>query len=155
MKKFYTNSKVAKFILAKVYHTITIGLVVFSKRDKLDMVVKNHESIHIQQYLETTLFTFVGMLFLISIGLLSWWCIILSLFAYYALYGLEWLIRCVIIFFIGVSKFTDNKNSSISNTAYNNLCFEKEANANENNNSYIIDRPWFNWIKYIKLGRIK
>lgn len=154
MKKFYTDSKVAKFILAKAYHTITIGLVVLSKKKELSMSLKNHESIHIQQRLEISLFAFVGLFLLASFGLLPWWCTILSLLSYYVLYGLEWLIRCVIIFFIGVSKFTGNKFDPIGGAAYDNLCFEKEANANEENETYIIDRPWFNWIKYIKLGRI-
>lgn len=154
MKKFYYNNWFANKLLSKLYHTITVGIVVLTKRDKLDLVVKNHESIHIQQVLEMTLITLVMVILLASVGFLSWKWTILSLFAYYVWYVLEWLIRCIIICFIGVSKFTGHKDDNIAVVAYDNLGFEKEANANEENETYIIDRPWFNWVRYIKLGRI-
>ena len=92
----------------------------------------NHESIHAKQYVEIGILSLLLLLPLIFNGL--WWLwLLLSVFAFYILYVIEWLIR---LFMKG--------------NAYHNISFEREAYSNQKNLDYLKERKWFVWIKYLK-----
>lgn len=59
MKRFFTNSKLAKALIFEGYSTIAIGWFVFSKLDKLPKRVKTRETIHALQWTEVTSVAFV------------------------------------------------------------------------------------------------
>ena len=112
------------------------GILFVRGNDKIDDVTMNHERIHSKQYVETGVTFAILLLPLIFIGL--WWLwLTLSAFAFYILYVIEWFGKFIIY------KFDNRK-------AYRNVSFEREAYSNEKDLSYLDNRKWFAWIKYIK-----
>jgi hypothetical protein len=65
----------------------------------------------------------------------------LLIIPYYLWYLIEWLIKSIIVLFIG--------NKGISNFAYKSISFEQEAFYNDNNLNYGNERKWLGWMKYI------
>ena len=55
---------------------------------------------------------------------------------FYLWYGIEWLIRCI--------QYGNAK------TAYKNICFEREAYANETDVIYLDTRKHYAWFKYLR-----
>ena len=128
MRRYFTNSKLAKALLFDGYSTIAIGWFVFSKLDKLTRRTKVHETIHALQWTEVTL---VALVLLASLSwLISPLWILTSPFAYYIWYVIEWVVRLP------------------RGNAYQNIMFEQEAFDNDSNYHYLCERELFNWIRY-------
>lgn len=133
MKRYFTNSKLAKALLFEGYSTIAIGWFVFSKLDKITRRTKVHETIHALQWTEVT---FVALVLLATLScVISPYWMLISPMVYYILYVFEWLLRL---------PFGD---------AYKNISFERESFDNDGNYHYLCERDLFNWIKYIRNGR--
>ena len=108
------------------------GILFVRGNAKIDDVTMNHESVHSRQYVEVGILSLILLMPLVFNGL--WWLwLILSVFAFYIWYIIEWLIR---LFMKG--------------NAYRNTSFEREAYDNEKNLNYLDSRKLFAWIKYIK-----
>jgi len=108
------------------------GILFVRGNAKIDDVTMNHESVHSRQYVEVGILSLILLMPLVFNGL--WWLwLILSVFAFYILYVIEWFVR---LFMKG--------------NAYRNISFEREAYSNEKNLSYLDNRKLFAWIKYIK-----
>lgn len=127
MKRYFTNSKIAKALLLEGYSTIAIGWFVFSKNKQLSMRTKIHETIHALQWTEVTSVAFV-LLASLSWTISPYW-ILVSPLVYYILYVIEWLIKLPF------------------GNAYRNISFEREAFANHNNCNYLCERELFAWFK--------
>ena len=111
------------------------GILFVRGNAKIDDVTMNHESVHSRQWTECGVAALIALAPLILIGL--WWLwLILSVFAFYILYGIEWFIKLFIY-----------RNS---HKAYKNTSFEREAYSNEDDVIYLESRKRFAWIKYIK-----
>jgi hypothetical protein len=104
---------VSRYLIPKGFRGITLFpfIVVSEKVLKQDMVVVNHEKIHIRQQLE-----------LLIVPFFIW-------------YGIEFLVRYCI--------YKDK------NKAYRNLSFEREAYANEKDLSYLRQRSFWRFLKYM------
>ena len=110
------------------------GILFVRGNAKIDDVTMNHESVHSKQWTECGVAALMVLAPLILIGL--WWLwLILSVFAFYILYGIEWFIKLFI--------YRD------SPKAYKNASFEREAYNNEKNLDYLETRKPFAFIKHI------
>ena len=127
MKRFYTDSKLAKWLLFPSHSTITLGCFIFTKKKDLSEKTKRHETIHMMQWMEVTIAA------LIVLGLLSWlispYWMIISPLIYYVWYVMEWLVRLPF------------------GNAYRKISFEREAFANDKDPEYLINRELFNFFK--------
>ena len=105
---------ISKYLVPKGYLGITIFPFVFLKQKKLkeDIVLINHEKIHLRQQLEMLLLPF------------------------YAFYVLEFLVRLL-----------RYKNWHL---AYKNISFEREASAKESDLNYLKQRPFWNFLRYLR-----
>lgn len=130
MKRYFTNSKLAKALLFEGYSTIAIGWFVFSKLDKLTNRTKIHETIHALQWTEVTSVAFV--LLACFSWIISPYLVFLSPIVYYVWYVIEWLIRLPF------------------GNAYRNIMFEKEAFDNDHNERYLLERELFAWLNIKK-----
>jgi hypothetical protein len=120
------NSKLIKgnVVAMALYPNIYIGktkevFIAHYGQYYLDKII-NHESIHLAQQKELSLFK--TNTFITGIN-------------FYMLYGLNWLLNILSLVRI--------------KTAYKDICFEREANMNENNLNYLKTRKKFSWINYI------
>ena len=112
------------------------GILFVRGKVKIDDVTMNHESVHAKQYVEVGILSLILLMPLVFNGL--WWLwLLLSVFAFYILYVIEWFVK------LFVYKFDKRK-------AYRNASFEREAYNNEKDLSYLDNRKRFAWIKYIK-----
>jgi hypothetical protein len=59
------------------------------------------------------------------------------------LFVFQWLLYAV-FYVAGLIRYRDRQ------TAYYSNPFEKEAYTNQRDMNYIEERPWFNWIRYLK-----
>lgn len=110
------------------------GILFVRGNAKLDDVTMNHESIHSRQWAECGVTALIALSPLILIGL--WWLwLVLSVFAFYILYGIEWLVKLFI--------YKD------SHKAYRNTSFEREAYKYQNELDYDKLRNRFEWLKHI------
>lgn len=126
-----------KYIPFTGYKAVLLFGILFVKSNaKIDDVTMNHESVHSRQYVEVGILSLILLLPLVFNGL--WWLwLILSVFAFYILYVIEWFVKFIIY------KLNTHK-------AYRNTSFEREAYDNERNLNYLDSRKFFAWIKYIK-----
>lgn len=94
----------------------------------------NEEKIHSKQWWEVFLLSFF-LLFVsfIAFNISAWW-LLLSIITYPILYILSWIIQMILPPY---------------SSAYNDICFEKEAKENKANLSYLKNRAPFSFIKYI------
>ena len=122
-----------KYIPVQGFKAILLFGILFVKNNaKIDDVTMNHESVHSRQYVEVGILSLILLMPLVFNGL--WWLwLILSVFAFYIWYIIEWLIR---LFMKG--------------NAYRNISFETEAYSNEDDVIYLESRKRFAWIKYLK-----
>ena len=112
------------------------GILFVRGNAKIDDVTMNHESVHSRQYVEVGILSLILLMPLVFNGL--WWLwLILSVFAFYILYVIEWFVK------LFVYKFDKRK-------AYRNVSFEREAYSNEKDLSYLDNRKRFAWIKHLK-----
>ncbi len=104
------------------------GYLCTRKNARLSSVFINHEEIHTAQMKEL-------------------WYVF-----FYALYGVEWLIRftayCIVWAWRALNKGYKNVPYDVDH-AYRNIAFEREAYSNEKNLDYLETRKPFAFIKYI------
>ena len=104
---------VFKHFFRRNYVGLTLWPFIFVKEDTLkkDVILINHEKIHLKQQRE------------------------LLILPFYIWYICEWLFRTLLYL--------------NSYRAYQNISFEREAYANENNLDYVQNRKTFSFLKYI------
>jgi hypothetical protein len=139
---FY-DSWFAKAILWAGYGTIMFLLMIFTKSEKLSITTLVHENTHRAQYLECAI---VGAVIaaVIAIFLPSWWLILIPILLWYFMYGLEYAVSWVFHLFV--------EHPKEQHCEYASSAMEMEAKDNENNQNYLMERPWFAFLKYY--GRI-
>lgn len=122
----------------KGYLAMCVFPFIFVRKDARNLTVKdiNHEKIHGMQQIETHILALILAVLLAAVGLFSWWWVLVSPLVYFALYGLEYIVR-----WIGCGFYTRE--------AYRNISFEQEAYLNENDLTYIKNRHLFASWKYL------
>lgn len=138
MRKIYCNNRLAKILLAfSSCHTITIGPFVLSKRseDRITQSVRDHEYIHVRQWVEISVVSFLMLCLCIFLTGISGWWLLLSPVTFYLWYGIEFFFRYVRL-----------KNTG---KAYKAVSFEKEAYSNEDDPDYLDNGNYFGWRKYL------
>lgn len=138
MRKIYCNNRLAKILLAfSSCHTITIGPFVLSKRseDRITQSVRDHEYIHVRQWVEISVVSFLMLCSCISLTGISGWWLLLSPVTFYLWYGVEFLFRFV--------RMKD------TGKAYRSVSFEQEAYSNEDDPDYLDNGNYFGWRKYL------
>lgn len=122
----------------KGFKAITIIPWIFVRNDasKWTLTDERHEKIHGMQQIETHIVALILAVLLVAVGLFSWWWVLVSPLVYFALYGLEYIIRWICYGF-------DTRE------AYRNISFEQEAYMNENDLTYIKNRHLFASWKYL------
>ncbi len=110
-------------------------------KERFTAIDSNHEKIHGMQQIETHIVALILAVLLAAVGLFSWWWVLVSPLVYFALYGLEYIVRWVCYGF-------DTRE------AYRNISFEQEAYLNENDLTYIKNRHLFASRKYLFQKRI-
>lgn len=139
-----------------------LGLV-FSKikPENVSLKVKNHENTHTEQQEEILIASALVSLILCNIYA-SWWYLLGVILMPFAVYAFGFLCAMVFPPYHGV-KFGWDKTLSVGDNlalfaysfgklwhdAYKDNCFEREANANEDNALYYLERSWCAWAKYI------
>ena len=100
-----------------------------------------HENIHWRQQLEMmvvgAILAVLAGIMLLSFGTFSWWLLLLLAFPFlffYLWYVIEWLVKI---------PFNGRK-------AYGSISFEREANCYEYNETYLMIRKRFAWLRFIK-----
>lgn len=133
MKIVYNN-----IIPFEGYLAMCVFPFIFVRKDARNLTVKdiNHEKIHGMQQIETHIVALILAVLLAAVGLFSWWWVFVSPLVYFALYGLEYIIRWICYGF-------DTRE------AYRNISFEQEAYMNENDLTYIKYRHLFASWKYL------
>lgn len=122
----------------KGYLAMCVFPFIFVRKDVRNLTVNdiNHEKIHGMQQIETHILALILAVLLAAVGLFSWWWVLVSPLVYFALYGLEYIIRWICYGFE-------------TRDAYRNISFEQEAYLNENDLTYIKNRHLFASWKYI------
>ena len=142
MKRFYYDNRIAKILLAfSSCHTITIGPFVLSKLspEHITQRVRNHETCHSYQWIETTCVAVCVVLILQLIFDISPIWYIVATLTFYIWYAIEWFIKLLVY-----------RNSK---TAYKKVSFEQEAYSCELDCDYIENRPLFSgWLQYLKIN---
>lgn len=147
MRKVFYDSWIAKHCLLPYYSTITLFAWVFTKYKKEEVTATyrqgmiNHECVHTRQWAELTIASavllWVGML---VFGYSALW-LIPSIFTFYILYVLEYLIRRLVGLFIQ----KEYRQKSI----YRLVSFEKEARLAERDSNYLENSGYFAFLNYI------
>lgn len=122
----------------KGFKAITIWPWVFVRKDAsvFNKTDERHESIHLCQQFETLVASLVITCLLSVFGVISPWWILVSPFAYFVLYLVDWAFRFVIYGF-------DWKE------AYRNVASEQEAYVMQTNEMYLKERKPFAHFAYI------
>jgi hypothetical protein len=122
----------------KGYLAMCVFPFIFVRKDARNLTVKdiNHEKIHGMQQIETHIVALILAVLFAAVGLFSWWWVLVSPFVYFALYGLEYIVRWICYGF-------DTRE------AYRNISFEQEAYLNENDLTYIKNRHLFASWRYL------
>ena len=122
----------------KGYLAMCVFPFIFVRKDARNLTVNdiNHEKIHGMQQIETHIVALILAVLLADVGLFSWWWVLVSPLVYFALYGLEYIVRWICYGF-------DTRE------AYRNISFEQEAYLNENDLTYIKNRHLFASWKYL------
>lgn len=139
MKKIRYNSWLARHFLFPSYSTITLAAWVCTRykgKEEMPQRVRNHECTHARQWCECMLASGVIIWILVLLAGISAWWFALSFGMFYILYVLEWLVK---LCFYGTE-------------AYRNISFEREANAGEDDETYLENSGYFEWVKYLKGG---
>lgn len=135
MKKIVYDSKLAHLILWANYSTITLTAFVFTEfKDKNEMPqsVRNHECTHARQWVEMFVLSAL-IIWTVSLFVeISPWLYLWAVFAFYAWYVIEWLVRLLIN----------------GKQAYIYICFEREAVAAQYDETYLENSNYFSWSKY-------
>ena len=117
---------------------VTIWPLIFARKSAkwLKDYEENHEKIHGMQQIETHTVALILAVLLATVGLFSWWWVLVSPLVYFALYSLEYIVRWICY---GLD----------TREAYRNISFEQEAYLNENDLTYIKNRHLFASWKYV------
>ncbi|WP_289104252.1 hypothetical protein [uncultured Bacteroides sp.] len=136
MKKVFYNNWLAKTILMKDFGTITLAAWVLTihSKNEINQSVINHECVHAKQWIECAVVTAIIVWLLMAVFDISCWWMLLSLIAFYVQYGLEYLIK---------------RWNNTADEAYEKISFEREARLAENDNSYLENSGYFEWLKLI------
>lgn len=136
MKKVFYDNWLAKAILMNGFGTITLAAWVLTihSKDEINQSVINHECIHAKQWIECAIVTAIIVWLLMAVFNISCWWMLLSLIAFYVLYGLEYLIK---------------RWNNTADEAYEKISFEREARLAERDNSYLENSGYFEWLKLI------
>lgn len=94
---------------------------------------RNHECTHARQWIEMFIGSWVFIWAAQVLYDISEWWYLLSFFSFYIWYVVEWLIK---LCFYG-------------SKAYRNISFEREAYSNQNNETYLENSGYFEWVKYL------
>lgn len=135
MRRYYYENWLAKVLLIfSTCHTIAVAWFVLSKLKEVDtdQTDRNHETIHAMQWTEVTMAVGTIILSLVLLfGISAWWLLV-SPFAYYVLYLLEWAFKLPF------------------GNAYRSIGFEQEAYYNESDPDYVENRHLFcSWLKKV------
>lgn len=139
MKKIRYNSWLAKNLLWEGYTTITIAAWVFTtykNKEEMSQCIRNHECVHARQWVECAVASAIIIWLLMILFDISCWWMLLSLLMFYILYGLEYIIK---------------RWNNTAAEAYEKISFEREARLAENDNNYLENGDYFNWINFINL----
>lgn len=139
-----------------------LGLV-FSRKpeNQITLRAKRHEATHtLQQYEILALSAIISLIFCNIYA--SWWYLFGVVTLPFAIYLMGWLLEIVLPPYHNVSCGFEKDDTfkikcskiwklliKISNDAYKDNCFEREAYANENNQNYWITRRICAWLWYI------
>lgn len=137
MKKVFYNNWLAKAILMNGFGTITLAawVLTINSKNEINQSVINHECVHAKQWIECAVVTAIIVWLLMAVFDISCWWMLLSLIAFYVLYGLEYLIK---------------RWNNTSDEAYLKISFEREARLAELDNSYLENSGYFEWFKFIR-----
>lgn len=134
-KGFHVVSKVVMLLVTWNWASaITLFPFVFYKNQygRMNLVTRNHETIHIHQFMECL---FVAIILYVILGLVIsvWTWTLLALLLFYWIYLLNWVVN---LFRYG-------------RKAYNAIAFEREAYFKANINNYHLLRRPFDWVKHL------
>lgn len=138
MKKIFYDNRIAKILLCmSSCDTITIGPFVCSKleENEVGQYVRNHECTHSRQWIEMAVLSGIVIWMLSIMFDVSEWYFLISSVAFYLWYGIEWLVRAVLL------------RDRIK--AYESVSFEREAYYNQYNPNYLENSNYFAWLKYV------
>lgn len=145
MRRIFYNSRLAKYLLWSGYSTVMLfGYVLTKVSEPLSYRIKQHESIHAEQYNEVTMLSFLVALVLQIIFGGGWWFVAVP-FVYYAIYFLEAAITWAI-------RLCTHGWREAFDRAYTNSMFEQEARDWESVPGYVESRPLWAVLHYF--GRI-
>ena len=125
----------SKWLFEKVL-TRFAGTVIFGflfVKDLEDKELINHEKIHVRQFLEISLV--VALLLIPVAWFISYWFLMAIPVAFYIWYGIEFLIRLI--------QYRDREK------AYKKIAFEAEAYDKEDDFTYLQNRRFWRFWKYI------
>ena len=140
MNKIVYNSWIANHLLFPAYSTITLAAWVctrYKSKGEMPQQVRNHECTHARQWCECMIASGVVIWILMLVFGISPWWLVLSFGMFYILYVLEWLVK---LCFYGAD-------------AYKNISFEREANAGQNDETYLENSGYFEWVKYLRKAK--
>lgn len=136
MKKIFYNSWLARKFLWADYTTITLAAFVCTKyktKEEMPQKVRNHECVHARQWVEMFIIGWFAVFVMQILFNASEWLYVLPFLAFCLWYVIEVLIKSIIL----------RKN------AYHEVSFEREAKLSENDNSYLENSGYFEWIKFL------
>lgn len=141
MRRIFYNSRLAKYLLWSGYSTVMLfGYVLTKVSEPLSYRIKQHESIHAEQYGEVTMLSFLVALVLQIIFGGGWWFVAVP-FVYYAIYFLEAAITWAI-------RLCTHGWREAFDRAYTNSMFEQEARDGEDVVGYIETRKYLASLRY-------
>lgn len=124
-----------KLIPFGTYTSINLFGIVFTKEDMTEKSI-NHERIHSVQLFEIALVSAIIIGLIVYLTNASYWWLLMSLPIYYVWYCFEYMWVSIM------------HNKQVC--AYEDISFEEEAYANDDDLNYIRTRKPFAWFKYIE-----
>ena len=141
MRRIFYNNWLAKCLLWSGYYTAMLfGYIITKDSEPLSYRLKQHESIHAQQYNEVTMLSFIVALVLQIIFGGGWWFVPVPVM-YYLLYFIE-------AAFTWSFRLCKNGWNEAAEMAYDNSMFEQEARDGESVVGYIETRKYLAFLRY-------
>lgn len=135
IKIYFKYFPLKKFICI----TILMFLIIREEhKDKVTDIIERHEKVHSYQQMILFVISLIVLLILSIFTNFKWWYIGVSLLVPFILYVLAWIIEILLPPY---------------NTAYKDICFEREAKALENDEDYKSKLYPLSFIKYIFFNR--
>ena len=141
MRRIFYNNWLAKLLLWSGYSTAMIfGYICTKGKKQLSLRIKQHESIHAEQYNEITMISFIiAIIFQLVFG--GKWLFVCIPIMYYIIYIIEALITWLV-------RVWKNGWKDALDIAYNNSMFEQEARYGESVYGYIETRKYLSFLRY-------